>query len=178
MASRRLVRFAVVGAAVVVNPLFGIASGPSFGAAEMRTAIEGTWQVTVAGADGAEQVMRFTLAQGTEPGARTQERHASRAWVRAAEACGTRSLVRPAGACMDVTRMPLAVTRIEEAGMEQEAPGELVVEGTRFETGALEATVGGLRLAATVAPGGEIRSAASTGPDGKATPTKLVRVER
>ena len=53
-----------------------------------------------------------------------------------------------------------------------------VVEGAQFETGALEATVGGLRLAARVAPGGEIRSAMSIGPDGKAMPTKLVRVAR
>jgi hypothetical protein len=79
---------------------------------------------------------------------------------------------------MDVARMPLAVTRIEEAGMQQEAPGSFVVEGTRFETGALEAAVGGLRLSARVAPGGEIRSAASTGPDGKELRTKLVRVAR
>lgn len=53
-----------------------------------------------------------------------------------------------------------------------------MVEAMRLETGALEAVVGGPRLAARVAPGGEIRSAASTGPDGEEMRTQRVRVAR
>src|ERR1041384_1083901 len=48
--SRRRIRIGVltvVGVAVLVlNPVFGVLGRPSFGAEELRVAVEGTWQLT------------------------------------------------------------------------------------------------------------------------------------
>jgi hypothetical protein len=101
----RVAAWAVAAAALVCNPLFGLgADEPHFGAAELRAAVEGTWRLTDRTADGAEQTIAFTIAQGSAiAGA-----HASnRALVQPAAACGTWTLVKPAGACGDETYMPL-----------------------------------------------------------------------
>src|SRR4051794_12461316 len=73
--------------------------GFAYGLPEVRGAIEGTWQLTVAPAGGPTRTTTFTLAQGRDP----EQAHASRALVRSAAACGSRSFVKSAAACMDST---------------------------------------------------------------------------
>src|SRR5262249_39398906 len=136
-------------------------SGPSFGAAELRAAVEGTWRLTVRGEDGTEQTVTFRLAQGSE----AEGGHASaRALVRPAAAGGTRSRVRRAGACMDVTRMRVEVTRIAEGGEPQRVePGEFMVFGNEFHLGELRISIAEVHVSARVTPGGEARDVSSYG---------------
>ena len=48
----------------------------------------------------------------TAPGATAARRAVGARLVRAAHACGTRTLVKGAGACTDESEMPLAVTYV------------------------------------------------------------------
>jgi hypothetical protein len=178
--SRRRIRIGVltvVGVAVLVlNPVFGVLDRPSFGAEELRAAIEGTWRLTVRDEDGAERTVTFRLAQGSE----VEGGHASaRALVRPAAACGRRTLVKSAGACRDHTWMPLEVTLIAEGGERPQAEtGELLVFGTRFDHALLEVSVAELRVSASVTPAGEVRSVSSLGDAGRALSSTLVRIAR
>jgi len=178
-ASRRLVRFVSVGtlglAVLVLNPVFGVFSGPSFGADELRAAVEGTWRLTVATGEGAERTVTFALVQGAKP----VHAGAERTLVRSAAACGSRSLVRTAGACMDTTEMPLEVTLLADgARRPQPEPGELMVIGTRFEQGRLRVAVAELQVTATITPSGEAIGAASEADDGRGLRSTLVRIAR
>jgi hypothetical protein len=179
--SRRRIRigvFTVVGLAVLVlNPVFGVLAGPSFGAEELRAAVEGTWQLTVRGEVGAARTVTFRLAQGSE----VEGGHASaRALIRPAAACGHRTLIKSAGACKYGTRMPLEVTLIAEGGERRQAEaGELLVFGTRFDQGLLRVPVAELEVSASVTPAGEVRSAVSSlGDAGRALHSTLVRIAR
>ncbi|HEX8112363.1 MAG TPA: hypothetical protein VF516_31745 [Kofleriaceae bacterium] len=177
--ARQLIRMlaVVVGLAVMVfNPEYGVFSGPSFGAAELRAAVEGTWRLTVRGEDGTSRSVTFRLAQGSE----VEGKHAAvHALVRPAAACGRRSLVKPAGACVDVTRMPLEVTLVADGGERRQAePGEFVVDGSAFHQGELEVRVAELRVRASVTPAGEVQDVSSVGPARRALPSTLVRIAR
>src|SRR4051812_39013776 len=111
MAMRSWIKVVLAGtlglAALVLNPWFGVTSGFDFDEAEMRAAIEGTWRLTVPPTRGAPRDITFRIAQGT---AARPSLGLSRALVSPAAACGTRSLVRNAGACLDSTDMPLEIT--------------------------------------------------------------------
>ena len=163
-------------AALVLNPMCGVFSGPDFGAEELRAAVEGTWRLTVATGDGAERTVTFALVQG----AKAVHADGSRTLVRSAAACGTRSLVRTAGACMDLTRMPVEVALLVDGERRpQPEPGELMVIGTRFDHGKLSFEVADLRVTATITPRGEALGAASLAPDGHPAPqSRLVRIAR
>src|SRR5690242_6504450 len=89
--------------ALIVNPFFGCEDDHvpfySYDAADMRIAIEGRWKLHIAG----KPDVTLTIKQS----AKLEQQHAQRATlVRSAAACGTRSLVRSAGACLDTSEMP------------------------------------------------------------------------
>ena len=163
-------------AALVLNPVFGVLAGPSFGADELRAAVEGTWRLTVRGDDGAARTVTFRLAQGSE----VEGEHASaHALVRPAAACGRRTLVKSAGACLDSTRMPLEVTLLADGGQRREAEGgELRVMGTQFDHALLSVRVAELEVSASVTPAGEVQSVSSSGDAGQQLPSTLVRIAR
>lgn len=147
----RLIRglvIAAVGLAVLVlDPTFGLADDATFGAKELRAVLEGTWQLTLTPADGPEQTLTFTLAQGSK----LAERHAERSLIPSAHACANRTLVRSAGACAAVTRMPLDVTLIADGERQlQDEPGEFSVEGNDFVVGYLRFRIGAVRVDAYV----------------------------
>lgn len=168
---------AVVGLAVLVlNPVFGVLAGTSFGADELRAAVEGTWRLTVRGDDGAARTVTFRIAQGSE----VEGGHASaRALIRPAAACGRRTLVKSAGACLDETRMPLEVTLLADGGQRREAEaGEFWVIGTRFDQARLSVRVAEFRVSARVTPAGEAQSVSSSDDTGRELPSTLVRIAR
>ncbi len=154
--AKRLLVGMIALAALVLNPWFGLtATNFQFGADELRTAVEGTWQLTPPG--DAPHVLTFTIAQGSE----ALDQHVSRELIRSAHACGDRSLVRTAAACLEITRMPLQVSRTEKP-----TQGELTVYGTTFKYARLELTNVGERtpwLYAELAPDGSVTSADSYG---------------
>jgi hypothetical protein len=162
--SRRsvLVMVAVVvgGAVLVLSPLYWLFGGPDFefDATQMRAAVEGTWTLK--------------LAQSGE----LQQRDASsRSLVRSAAACGKRSLVKPAGACLDETDMPLDVTLLTDSGSQRVARGAFVVVGTRFKVGYLDLSVREINVSARVTPLGDIEEVSSQSSAGPLRAT-LVRI--
>jgi len=166
----KLVIGLVVLGVLVLNPWFGLtATRFDYGAAELRAAVEGRWQLTISAAHQPTRVVTFTVAQGREV-----EQSAARGLVRSAAACGTRSLVKSAEACMDVTRMPLEL-KLASGEVDGELRGELSVYGTAFRAAAITVMRGGARwLEAKISREG---SASEVLVDGDAT-AKLVRLAR
>jgi hypothetical protein len=158
---RKLVMVAIGLAVLVVTPyflfdLFGRGdrdSGFQFGAAEMRSAVEGTWVAKLTPAGGPERSITFTIEQAG-PAA-----HSSRegGWIRPAAACEHRTLVRSAEACIDTSDMALELVAIEGAPSSARH-GTFSVRGKKFETGHLRLTLDGNALEAYVARTGEVLS--------------------
>lgn len=179
---KRTVITVVALAVLVLNPVFGLLSGYDFGAPEMRAAVEGTWQLTIASPSAPPRTITFTLAQGAE----SPDVHATRSLVRPAAACGHRSLVKAASACIDSTNMSLDVTMIADGQRQaQPQPGRFMVDGMRFRSGYLRVVVDGVSLEATLTPAGEVvsassyvpgeRDAAATEPPSARTTSTLIR---
>jgi len=150
---RVLVPLVAVAAALVVLIIDPIGFWEfHFGAADLRSAVEGTWSLKVTDRDGVDHHWRLSIAQASHDLQRSD-----RGWIAPAAACGNRSLIRNAEACEDLTEMPLEIVALD-AG----APaftGSLRVFGLDFETGALELSLDGPldgELSATVMPDGKI----------------------
>jgi len=180
MAMQRSIKFTLAVtlgvAALVLNPWFGITSGYDYGAAEMRAAIEGTWRLTLTPRDGPRREIMFRIAQGAEP---TQP-HASTNAVRSAAACGTRSLVRNAEACLDISRMPLEITVLDGETPVRDANGSFEVEGTTFNGGRLRVYIADVLVTGGITPSGEVAgvSAEERGGQRRGLPSRLERLDR
>ncbi len=128
-----------------------------YGAAEMQAAIAGNWTFTIApnGATATAVTLQFDEASNV-PGATAQA--AGRSLIRAAHACGTRTLVKSAGACTDDTSMPLAVTFVsgETSLMNAVLSGVFRVSGTTFQGGLLEVMIGSYQIEASLLPDGTV----------------------
>lgn len=130
-----------------LNPAIGCSPPePNFqyGAAEMRAAVQGDWSFTItpAGATATQVTLHIDqAATGSDAGV---ARAPGRGVLRAAHACGTRTLVKSAGACIDDTVMPLALTFVSGDATLGGGPlsGRLFVNGLIFTTGDLSLTVG------------------------------------
>lgn len=136
-----------------LNPAF--ACGPAepeyhFGAPEMSFAVEGNWTFAIASQGGGPlqnvtvHVEQASSAQGTATAALSPRR----SLIRAAHACGGRTLVKSAAACIDITRMPLVVTVVSgDAAFSESAPaGDFNVYGYEFSQGTLGLKVGPYQL--------------------------------
>jgi len=123
-----------------LNP--GLACGPAepqyeYGADEMRAAVAGVWQFSII-PDGASAPVQVTVQidqAATAPA--PQARGTSLSFVRAAYACGSRTLVKSAAACLDSTTMPLDVKFLSgDASFASAAmSGTFLVYGLRLEIG-------------------------------------------
>lgn len=139
-------------ASLVLNPFFGCDGDEEFrfGADEMRSAIEGTWKLTVPASGGTPaHELVLSISQAAAP---TQQQSRRPGLVADAAACTQRSLVRSAGACGDESEMPLEVTLLA-GGL---AKGMFRVVGTRFTRGYLDLEIGEHFLRAMVAPTGAV----------------------
>ena len=143
-------------AALILNPFYACSmiEGYSYGAKDMRAAVEGTWTLTTE-----RRSYTFQVKQGKHD----PKRHSSRSMISSAHACGTRTLVASASACIDESLMPVVVT-LEGTTTD----GVFAVFGTTFTEGTLRIDVAGQNVDATVTP------------DGKATleSGKLIRIGR
>jgi hypothetical protein len=141
-----------------------VACGPAepqyqYGAAEMRAAVEGNWSFAITPEGGTTPIQLTVKIAQAAPGA--QARASGRAFVRAAHACGSRTLVRSAGACLDTSVMPLAVTFVSGDPSFSTAmlSGDFEVNGTVFDSGAvsaLELRLGAYVFRSGVAPDGAL----------------------
>jgi hypothetical protein len=111
-------------AALVLNPFYACTGDRefTFSATEMAAAVEGTWMLTTA-----DRSYIFHIEAASEA-----KQHSSASLVPSAHACGSRTLVKSAAACLDTTTMPVVV-KLSGATSD----GVFRVHGTRFEDGEL-----------------------------------------
>ena len=76
----------------------------------MRAAVEGDWSFTITPQGGTATQVTLHIEQAATAADAGVARTPTRGLLRAAYACGTRTLVKSAGACIDLTQMPLALT--------------------------------------------------------------------
>jgi hypothetical protein len=141
----------------------------------MRAAVEGDWSFTITPDGGSATQVTVHIEQSATAPTATTERLPARAFVRAAHACGTRTLIKSAGACIDVSDMPLTVTYVSgdasfsSAGMS----GNFSVYGLAFATGNLHLKLGAYQLMVLVHADGTFEPATFY-----AAPTGTVAVTR
>jgi hypothetical protein len=160
---RRLL-WAIPVALFFLDPSF--ACGPPepqfrYGATEMRAAVEGNWSFTIMpdGASGPIQVTVNVEQAATLPGQQAQAPVLG--LVRPAYACGSRTLLKSASACIDTSTMPLDVTYVLGDASFASVPmsGTFEVMGTEFQTAAttmLELVLGEYHVHAQVGPTGDV----------------------
>jgi hypothetical protein len=147
-----------------------------YGAAEMQAAIAGTWSFTITPTGGAATEVTVQIDEAdTAPGATAQA--SRRHLIRAAHACGSRTLVKSASACIDISSMPLAITFVsgDPALMSAQLAGVFTVAGTIFESGMVDLTIGAYHIAAQVDADGTVVNPSLTalGTTGTLTVTRL-----
>jgi hypothetical protein len=148
-------------AAFFLNPNLGCV-GPDepqfqYGAAEMLAAIAGNWTFTITPNGGTATAMTVQFDEADNvPGATAQA--SGRSLIRAAHACGSRTLVKSAGACEDISSMPLAITFVSGDPSLMNAPlsADFIVFGTTFQGGSLELWVGSYQVEASLLRDGTV----------------------
>jgi hypothetical protein len=120
---------------LVLDPMGLIGPDFEFDATHMRAAIEGTWKLTFTNEAGQTKTIKLSIRQ-----AGAAEQHGGRAAVRESRACGNRTMVRSAAACVDSSSMPLEIVVLE--GDAQAATGRFMVTGTTFTAGHLDINFG------------------------------------
>jgi hypothetical protein len=146
-------------AAFLLNPSVACSDdepGFQFGAAEMRAAVAGDWSFTITPTGGDATQVTVNIDQAAAPA--TAARAPGVALVRAAHACGNRTLVKSAGACLEVTQMPLAVTYVsgDAAFANATLSGTFNIFGLQFMTGDLDLRIGPYQVLARLNPDGTI----------------------
>jgi hypothetical protein len=146
--------------AFVLNPSFACVEEPEFqyGAAEMRAAVQGDWSFTITpdGRDAVQVTVHIDQATAAPPAATARTPGAG--LVRAAHACGTRTLVKGAGACTSASEMPLAVTYVSGDSSFQSATlsGRFWVGALTFLFGELTLNLGEYQIVARVNADGSV----------------------
>jgi hypothetical protein len=163
----------------LVNPSVGCApEDPEFnyGAAEMRTMVEGTWELGLRNADGSSSTVVVTVAQGA--GEKTA---AGRPFglVRPAMACSSRSLVRDANACIDTTSMPLDVTLVSKDSGYSPASlsGSFTIHSLKLGPGQISIKLDNLSVSGRVGTDGTVTMLSAYGVAG-VTLTSLTRTAK
>lgn len=157
---RNLVWLLAVGF-FLLNPNFACGGGePEFqyGATEMRRAVEGDWTLTITPTGGTATQVVVHVAQGSAVAASLAPRARRGGLVGAVYACGTRTLVRSAGACIDVSQMPLAVSYVsgDASFASASMSGTFSVHSLVFASGELELRVGPYEILSEVNADGSL----------------------
>jgi hypothetical protein len=118
-------------AVFVLNPSFGCGEEFDFGADEMRRAVEGTWELSFPGDTAPRAVLTLSHQAPQAVGPRWSP-------VPAAHACGNRSFMASAGACIATTGMSFhAQTLKVEEPFGPVSGAEFYVTGMSFRQGTL-----------------------------------------
>ena len=137
-----------------LNPSFACSDEPEFqfGAEEMRAAVEGDWTFTITPDGGAEMQVTVRIEQAATATGGATSRGSNVRLVRAAHACGNRTLVKNAAACSDVTEMPLTLTYLSGDASFSSATmsGNFRVYGLSFSSGMLELKIGSFQILSQV----------------------------
>lgn len=146
-----------------------------YGASELRAAVEGTWDFTLTTPEGQSAEFSVELRQGGAPAQTSTGPRRSRSrqafGLREAHACGTRSFIATAEACIDMAEMPLGVRFVEgdrklgSAVIWQDSVAGFADAGTYrvyslvFSQGTLSVQLGDLNVEAEVASDGRVLAA-------------------
>src|SRR5262245_19841349 len=129
-------------AAFLLNPAYACSSAEpeyQYGEAELRAAVAGEWSLTVSRSSGTPLELTLHLEQSMQPTASLAPAPSDAPLLRSAHACGTRTLLASAQACIDASEMPLAVSfvagepRFETASL----AGNFRVDSLIFDVGIL-----------------------------------------
>jgi hypothetical protein len=150
----------VLGALMfLLNPNLACDAGDQFqySEADMRAAVEGTWLVNFTASDGTATQVTLRIDEGS--GSPTSLRPGG--LVRSAYACGSRTFVKSAAACIDVSLMPLNVGVVagDSAYAGATWSGTFTVMSQVFGSGLLSLNFGDLHVQANVLPDGREESA-------------------
>lgn len=128
-----------------------------YGAPELRMAVEGDWALTITPATGAAMHVVVHVVQGSGA-AVSLEPPVRGGVVRAAYACGTRTLVRSASACVDSSEMPLAVSYVsgDASFAGASMSGRFSVHSLVFALGDLELQIGPYQILSQVKADGSL----------------------
>jgi hypothetical protein len=172
--------------AFLVNPWFACTGQDepefTYGEAEMKAAVEGTWVLTLA-SGGANQEITLQVSESNKalPDQMQAMQKSQRSFVRSAAACGNRTFVSSAHACADSSSMPLAVSMVSgpDTYKDAEMSGSLMVGSLNFTRGELGLTLGSLRVFASISPDSTVVGTPSAG-DGATSMTvvSLVRTTK
>jgi hypothetical protein len=145
MAGMRSLLWVLLVAVFLLNPSFACVDEPEFqfGAAEMRAVVEGDWSITIIAPPSGEMVQATVHVEQAAAPARAAVHTPGGALVRAAYAC-SRTLLKSAGACIESTQMPLAVTFVsgDASFANMEMSGNFNVWGLKFVVGDLDLVIG------------------------------------
>lgn len=145
-----------------------------YGAEEMRAAVEGTWDLALKLDTGETATLALTIEQAKATASAPKDTGPE--LLRAAHACGTRTLIASADACADSSEMPLKVeylsgdTSIGNAVLWDEARGPASIFGNfrvnslLFYGGELYVNIGDLYLSARINSDDTTKSAYLFGP--------------
>jgi hypothetical protein len=163
MSQMRVAALAAGLLALLVNPGFGCGEDFTFGEMEMRQAVEGTYDLSVAG--DASPRATFTLRFGNSDLSAIQQAH-----------CTNRTFVASAGACSPSTSMSLvgSVVAGSDAYRGQKLNGYFNAYGYTYQGGSLHVVFDhGSRVTARVTSTNELVDVTLT--EGAAQPAMLVR---
>lgn len=171
--------------AFVFNPGFACTGEDEpayqYGESEMKSAVEGTWVLSVRQPDGIaveEITVAVVESSKAQPSQSQSSARLHSGLIRSAAACGTRTFVASAQACIDSSEMPLDVTFVAGPDNYENAPmsGQLAVHSLIFSLGHLQLTLGGLSVNAEIGPDGSVLSA--NGRQGDGTVVTVVSLAR
>jgi hypothetical protein len=140
-------------ASFLLNPGFACGGAEphyQYGEDELRAAVEGDWALSVTRGSDVPLELTLRLEQRTETAASARAPGAAPPLLRAAHACGTRTLLASAHACIDSTEMPLTVGLVAGDPSFEAAnlTGTFRVDSLIFDVGLLHLSLGELRLTA------------------------------
>ena len=172
--------------AFFLNP--GFACSPSepeftYGEAEMKGAVDGTWLLTLRATDGTLSEATLQIAESSKPQAMLSPAAPSGSYrtgvIRSAAACGTRTFVKSAGACIDMSEMPLDVVVAggDPRFQAVSSSGALRITSLIFSQGTLDLKLGDFSAWFTVAPDGTTSSPSGGSIDGS-TVVSMVRTAK
>jgi hypothetical protein len=175
--------FTLAVIAFLLNP--GFACSPSddstqfeYGETEMRAAVEGTWEMVLQASSGARSSLTVQIAEATEKkdGSALLRPDRRRGLIRSAAACGSQSFIKPAGACVSESTMPIEVAYVSGDQRFQNVvmSGLFVIPSEKLIPGRIELQLGDMRASATVTPQGIASDPFTSAPDG----TTLVSLTR
>lgn len=155
MMKSRIVRGSIVlglgVAALVLDPSALVLADPGFNYsdAQLRPIAEGTWMLTRG-----DKSTTLLISEASAP----EHAERERAWVREAGACGHRTMVRSAHACVDWTEMPLDVRAVSGELAGAHATGTLRAYGAKLDSAVLqiELEVAGTSYGARVSRTGHV----------------------